>query len=490
MIPSSQAEIVELLRRSSRGEIETALSVLFLGPDEVFKLRKAVRLDFVDFTDPAVRRRAARREVELNAPAAPGLYRGVAAVTRAGLAPEEAGDALDWGVRLARVPEGDFIEARLSGGLEPALLDGLGDAVAEWHARAERVSDDPVTQMAALVESNAVSAGAAGLEAARVEAWRAAARAAFARRGGWMARRGREGFLRRCHGDLHLGNFCFWRGRPVPFDALEFDEAMARIDPGYDLAFLLMDLDLRVGRAAANRVLNRYVARTGDAGLAGGLAPFLSLRAMVRAHGLMRAGMAGQAGRHLAAAEVYLRPAAPIVVAVGGLPGAGKSTLARALAPDLGAAPGALVLRSDEIRKRRFGVPPEQRLPESAYAEEVSRAVMAELCRLAGEAAGLGQAVIADATFLDPADRAAIAAAATGAAGGEVPFLGLWLSAPREVLEGRVAARRGDASDATVEVLRRAAAADRGGGGWREVPAGEAGAALATARGLLAGKLC
>jgi predicted kinase len=244
-------------------------------------------------------------------------------------------------------------------------------------------------------------------------------RAAVDERAPTLAARAAAGRVRRCHGDLHLKNLCLWRGRVTPFDALEFDEALATIDTGYDLSFLLMDLWHRLGRAAANRVLNRYVARTGDAGLAGALPPWLSLRAAIRAHA-EGGGVAGL--EYLALAEAALRPAAPRLVAVGGLPGTGKTRLARALAPDLGAAPGALVLRSDEIRKRRHGVPPEQRLPASAYAPAENAAVFAELAALAGEAVRGGHAVIADAAFLRPEERAAIEAAASGA-----PFRGLWL---------------------------------------------------------------
>src|SRR5208337_4642341 len=172
---------------------------------------------------------------------------------------------------------------------------------------------------------------------------------------------------------------CLWRGTPVPFDAIEFDEAMATIDLGYDLAFLLMDLDHRVTRGAANRVLNRYVARTGDAALTGGLPVFLSMRAMIRAQVEATRGNREAALAYLDRALAYLAPPAAMVVAIGGLTGTGKSTLARALAPTLGAAPGALVLRSDEIRKRRHGVAPEQRLPDSAYSAAATDAVFAEL---------------------------------------------------------------------------------------------------------------
>jgi hypothetical protein len=162
---------------------------------------------------------------------------------------------------------------------------------------------------------------------------------------------------------------CLWQGRPTPFDALEFDEALARIDTGYDLAFLLMDLDRQAGRAAANRVLNRALARSGDYGVLGLLPLWLGLRALVRAHVEAARGQDGVS--LLGAAAEYLAPPPPCLIAVGGLQGTGKSTLARGLAPSLGAAPGALLLRSDELRKRHFGLAPESPLPPEAYTEAV-----------------------------------------------------------------------------------------------------------------------
>jgi hypothetical protein len=484
-IPAEQAETAALLRGlAGAPPVETHISVVFLGADTVWKLRKAVRLSFLDFSSLAERRRTAFREVDLNRAAAPGLYRDVVPVVRrpeGGLALGGEGEPVDWVVRMARVPAEDFLERRLPDGLDPALLDGLGDSVAAWHAGLAPVYCNQAAALCGVAEGNARAALAAGLPPPRVQAWREAVQAALAARADWLRDRSAAGFVRRAHGDLHLGNICLWQGRPVPFDALEFDEALATIDLGYDLAFLLMDLDLRAGRPAANRVLNRYVARTGDCGLVAGLPAFLSLRAMVRAHVEASRGRPAESAGYLEAALAYLHPPPPVAMAVGGLPGTGKSTLARALAPALGAAPGALVLRSDEIRKRLHGVAPEQRLPPAAYAEPVSRRVLAELCRELGETAAAGHAAIADATFLNPADRAAVA----GAAGG-VPFLGVWLQAPLGVLEARVAARRADASDADIAVLRRAAAADSGPGDWLAVDATDAGEALtAVGRALL-----
>lgn len=433
---------------------ETHISWVFLGRDRAWKVKKPVDLGFLDFTRLEERERLLRREDALNAPHAPGLYRGVVPITRG---PDGAlrlggdGPPVEWALEMRRLPPDAFLDAG-------APLPGpaaLAEVVVAWHAGAERRAGDG--SLAGVVAQNRDSALAAGLDPARVAAWHAQAMAWHARLLPVLAARAAAGFLRRCHGDLHLGNLCWLDGQVRAFDALEFDEAMATVDVGYDLAFLLMDLEQRHGRAAANAVLNRYVARTGDAGLVAGLPLWLSLRAMVRAHVEARRGRPHAA--LLAFAEDALRPPPPRLVALGGLSGTGKSHLARRLAPLLGAAPGALVLRSDEIRKRRRGVAPEDRLPPDAYAPAESEAVFAELAALAREAMAAGHAVIADAVFLRPEERARIEAAAA-------PFAGFWLTAPPAVLRARVAARTGDASDATVAVLESQLARDAGPMAW------------------------
>lgn len=477
-----QAETIALLRRLSGGEpVETHISLVFIGHDTVWKLKKAVRLPFLDFTSLEARHHFIQRELELNRPAAPGLYRDVVPVVRypdgtLALAEAEGGQpVVDWVLRMAPVPPADFLDAIAeSGNFTPDSQDAVADAVAAYHA-ALRPLPDATPPMRQIAIGNVPSALQAGLDPAAVHAWRDAELAALDALAPWLRERAQAGYVRRAHGDLHLGNLCLWQGRPVPFDALEFDETLATIDLAYDLAFLLMDLDHRVSRAAANRVMNRYIARTGDAGLVRGLAAFLSMRAMVRAHVEARSGHTGRSKPYLDAALAYLRPVRPVVVAVGGLPGTGKSTLARAIAPQLGRAPGALVLRSDEIRKRQHGVPPEQRLPAEAYTEAASMAVFTTLAEDAGRAAAGGQCVIADATFLDPAHRQAIENAARQAG---VPFIGLWLQAPMPELERRVIARSGDASDATLTVLRQAAEHASGPSAWQSIDAVSAATAL------------
>ena len=473
-IPLDQSETAAYLRRLAGAEpIETHISLVFLGSDTVWKLKKAVRLSFLDFTRVADRRHFCERELALNGPVAPGLYRDVVAVVRhpdgsLGLGEACAGTVVDWVLRMARVPAGDFLDViAAEGRLDAPLLDEVADSIAAYHQALPPLADiiPPMREIAA---GNVRSALEAGLPADAVRAWDASMRVALATVGPWLEQRARDGFVRRTHGDLHLGNMCLWEGRLVPFDALEFDEALATIDLGYDLAFLLMDLERVVERAAANRALNRYVARTGDAAMVRGLPVFLSMRAMVRAHVAARSGRNTLAKACLAAAGGYLHVAPPIVIAVGGLPGTGKSSLARALAPNLGRAPGALIVRSDEIRKRQHGVAPEVPLPQTAYTAAASRTVLETLAQTVRCAAEAGQAVVADATFMDTAHRAMVADAARQAG---VVFVGLWLQAPLAVLEQRVASRIGDASDATVAVLHAAAAHDPGPGDWTPIDA-------------------
>ncbi|HEY6431171.1 MAG TPA: AAA family ATPase [Acetobacteraceae bacterium] len=458
-----QQDVVAFLSGLTDTEpVETHISLVFVGADTVWKLKKAVRLPFLDFTDVAARRHFAERELVLNGPAAAGLYRDVVAVVRQADGRLGFGDiavpgteVIDWVLRMARIPKGDFLDAMAAAApLEPKMLDALADAVAAYHAHCPIADMDVAGSMRDVTRGNARSARHAGLPSQPVAEWERAVSTALDSLSAWQQERARGGFVRRAHGDLHLGNLCLWRGRPVPFDALEFDERMATIDLGYDVAFLLMDLDQRASLAAANRVFNRYIARRGDAGFIRALPAYLSQRAMILAHVHASRGNPERSQSYLKAALDYMRPAPSVMVAIGGLQGTGKSTLGRALAPTLGRAPGALMLRSDEIRKRLHGAPPEQRLPAGAYTDAASAAVFASLAEAARETAAAGHAVVADATFIDPAHRWAVREAARLSS---TPFVGIWLEAPLPVLEARLAARTADASDATAKVLRASA---------------------------------
>jgi predicted kinase len=256
-----------------------------------------------------------------------------------------------------------------------------------------------------------------------------------------------------------------WRGQPVLFDAIEFDEELATVDTLYDLAFLLMDLNRRGQRPAANVILNRYLWQSGDPLDLEGLAAlplFLGLRAAIRTMVTVQRALLEQdatairdveiARGYLRAALAYLTPAPPRLIAVGGLSGTGKSTLAAALAPEVGPAPGAVHLRSDLERKSLFGVAETVRLAPEHYTPVTSAEVYGILHRKARTALAAGHAVIVDAVFAKPEERAAIEVVAAGLG---TPFLGLWLTATPDHLLARVAQRSGDASDATPGVVRQ-----------------------------------
>lgn len=494
MSDAGQQSVIDFLSRPGTygvpgpvERLETHTAHVFLAGDRAYKLKKAVHFPYMDFSTVEKRRSFCEEELRLNRRTAPELYLEVRAVRRLPdetlILGQEEGEALDWLVVMRRFDQSALFDAMAErGALTEPLMDGLADAVADLHETAEPAPDrGGAPAFRGYVEGNAVELERAigtVFEAGRVERVNEGCRAALKQVAGVLDARRSAGHVRRCHGDLHLRNICLIDGRPTLFDCIEFNDDFALIDTLYDLSFLLMDLGYRGLHDHANRVLNRYLARTGYVGLAA-LPLMLACRAVIRAHvtarlvesleGEKRERAAAEARAYLDLALSYLDPAPARLVAVGGLSGTGKSTLARGLAPALGGAPGAVVLRSDVIRKRLFGVAETEALPQEAYKPEVSRRVFAEIERLAAEVLAQGHAVIADAVYGEDWQRSGIAAVA-GKAG--VAFDGLWLEAPQRVLEERVDNRRGDASDATSAVVRAQAARIRPPAGWARVDAG------------------
>ena len=291
--------------------------------------------------------------------------------------------------------------------------------------------------------------------------------------------RRQTGFVRHCHGDLHLRNIVLIDRRPTLFDGVEFNDEISCIDVMYDLAFLIMDLWRRDLPRHANTILNGYLADTGDFG---GLLPlplFLSCRAAVRAKTsataaslqteVSRRGELRQLARdYLRMADQFLRARDGGLIAIGGLSGTGKSTLARALAPAVGPVPGAIVLRSDEIRKELCGVSASTRLGPEGYSEGLTQRVYATLGERAAQVLDRRHSAIVDAVFSRSADRDAMKRVACAA---KVPFVGLWLDAPHSVMADRVHHRGPDASDADARVIRAQQAQDTGPVTWRRIDA-------------------
>lgn len=505
-----QAEVLGFLEGGGLGgrveRIDTHAAIVLLRGDRAYKLKRAVRFSFLDFTTLQRRRAALEAELALNRRTAPELYRRLLPVTRArtgGLELDGVGPPVEWLLEMARFPAAARLDGvAAAGGLDPGLAERLGETVARFHGRLEpRPERGGAEAMAAVIAGNAsdlVGLAPEILDATRVERVARAIDRALAPARPLLEARRAAGQVRHGHGDLHLANIVLLDGEPVPFDCLEFDEELATTDLAYDLAFLVMDLSARGLPEAARRCLQAWVeARLEEDGLA--LLPLLmAVRATIRAkvEGFTaRAARApaeasahrAAAGRYLELAGLLLEPRPARLVAIGGRSGTGKSTLALGLATGLGRPPGALVLRSDVARKRLLGRAPTDRLPAEAYHPEVTERVFEALAARAERALRAGWAVVCDAVYGRPAQRARLAAAAEAAA---VPFAGLWLEAPEPVMEARVTGRREDASDADAAVVRRQAetvlppAVEEG---WRRIGAGgSAAATLAAARAALA----
>jgi len=477
--------------------IDTHAAAIFLAGPLAYKVKRRVRFPFLDFSTLDKRKVACEAELAVNRPLAPALYRRVVPVTRerdGTLALDGAGEPVEWAVEMARFDENatlDHLAAR--GELDPELADALARVAAAAHARAP-VADAKAwpARLAGYIAQNhsELNEHPDLFEPAQVETLSRASRAALRRNERLLRERGEAGLVRRGHGDLHLGNIVLIDGKPVVFDAIEFDPLIATGDVLYDLAFLLMDLTERGLDAAANVVLNRYLAETRRSEDLDGLAAlplFLSLRAAIRAKvTAARLDLAAD-DEGIAAARNYFRlavrliaPPRAMLVGVGGLSGSGKSTLAHALAPTLGPAPGAVVLRSDTERKALLGVAETARLPATAYAPEVTRRVYAALADKARRVTAAGHAAIIDAVFAQPDERAKATAAARAA---HVDFHGVFLTAGIEERVARVSTRANDASDADAAIAREQESYDLGKLDWSKVDAaGSLDATLAAAQ--------
>lgn len=456
--------------------VETHAAIVFLAGDRAVKLKRAVRYPYLDFSTVERRHEACLAELGLNRRTAPTLYRGVEPVVRrpdGALSLGGAGDILDWVVLMRRFPEAALFDRMAQAGSLTAVdMEELAAAIAGFHATAEvRRDGGGAAAMAAVAAENIEEMrGFPQLfPAERVARLAALTSAAAERLRGLLDRRRQDGMVRHCHGDLHLRNIVLLDGRSTLFDGIEFDPALAVIDTFYDLAFLLMDLEHRGLRPLGSAVLNGYLEETDDLGGLAALPFFLSVRAAVRAKIAATIAEVSEARSYLDLAIASLEPPPARLMAVGGLSGTGKTVLARALAPHLGAAPGAVVLRSDVIRKRLCGVAPSVRLPEEAYRGEVTERVYALLAERAAAILAAGHAVVVDAVSARPEERRALAAVAERAG---VRFDGIWLEAPLPVRLARVAQRRGDASDATAEVVKRQDFYECGPFDWLRVEAG------------------
>lgn len=464
--------------------IDTHASVVFLSRDCALKIKRAVKLPFLDYSTLEKRRHACEEELKVNAGNAPELYRRVVAITQGDDGAFEidgTGAPVEWAVEMARFDEERTLDCIAAAQpIEPSLAVALADTILQSHDRAPGATGEIwLASLPSIVDRNTAKFQTVrGLDAAAIDQLDARSHDHVTMLETLLARRAGQGFVRRCHGDLHLANIALVDGRPLLFDAIEFDPAIATTDILYDLAFTLMDLIHFGNDAAANTLFNRYLAGASDENLDGlGLLPlFLSVRAAIRAHVLfMKSEQAGngdaarhEAKRYFDLAGRLVMPAPPSLVAVGGLSGTGKSVLARRLAAEMKPEPGAVIVRSDVVRKRLFGVSETTALSQAAYQADTSLLVYNALSKTAQRILAQGCSVVLDAAFLHEEERTELAGLARGQNAG---FVGLFLTADLATRLARVAQRKHDASDATRDVALKQEASVIGAMDWHVVDA-------------------
>ncbi len=493
MVIQDQSAVLAFLESASTHggaaveRIDTHSAAVFLAGERAWKIKRAVRYDYLDFSTLERRKQCCDAEVVTNRRMAPGLYRGVVPITvgRDGaLTLGGDGVVLDWVIEMRRFAQ-DALFDRLAvdGRLDIELMSRLGAAIAQMHLTAfPRRDCGGYSAMRSVIAGNAATLNTFDpnlIDRVTRDRVIARTRTEFDRVAYRLEQRRMGGLVRQCHGDLHLGNIVLIDGRPTPFDAIEFNDDLACIDIAYDLAFLLMDLCARNLPTHANRLWNAYLRETGDYGSLAELPLFLSCRALVRTKTLLTAATEqpaatraqewrAQASEYLALADRVLHPAAPTLLAIGGLSGSGKSSLARRMAPKLGSVLGAVIIRSDEVRRELFGASAPSALPASAYTDDASAQVYDRMCARAARVLASRTSVILDAVFLWEADRerAERTARDAGAA-----FAGVWLEAPLATRVARVNARQGDASEADARVAERQEHSSTGQIAWPRLDA-------------------
>ncbi|CAN5425470.1 bifunctional aminoglycoside phosphotransferase/ATP-binding protein [soil metagenome] len=465
--------------------IETHISAIFLAADRAYKMKRAVKLPYADFSTPALRLAACEQEIALNSLTAPDIYLRVRRITRersGELVFDGTGKTIDAVVEMVRFNQSClFDRLALAGKLTASLMTDTARAVALFHGDARIVhrGSGSANIRAVLDINRAGFATSHVFDPANVNELDSASRSALDRCAGLLDNRERAGKVRRCHGDLHLRNICLFDGKPALFDCIEFNEQIATVDVLYDLAFLLMDLWHRGFHHHANLVMNRYLDETADeAGFV--LLPFfMAIRAAVRAHvtatqieesGRRDAELVASAYSYFDLARTLLRPEDARLIAVGGFSGSGKTTVAETLAPAVGHPPGARVLSTDRIRKALFGVSAETRLAADAYEARVSKEVYEILCRRGRDLLEAGGSVILEAVFDRPDRRAAVADLARGMPA--AAYTPIWLDVNPATLAERVRNRRSGPSDATAKVLQTQLERGADEITWTRIPAG------------------
>ena len=454
--------------------LETHISYVLLTGRYAYKIKKAVSLGFLDFTTLAARHFYCERELQLNRRVAPTIYLDVLPITGTPDTPTLGGDGppLEYAVKMAEFPQDALLTRVLARGeLTAAHVETLAAQVAAFHLSAAKadanVRAGSADEILALAVENFIEIEPLfdhDIDRRDVAALRRWTEREHTRRAALFAGRRQHGFVRECHGDLHLGNIALIDGALTIFDCIEFNDDMRWGDVMGDVAFLVMDLQDRGRADFASRFLNTYLEATGDYAGVQVLRFYVVYRAMVRAKvACMRANQTSQPDAHgaqMTKCREYLKlarrnaeSATPAIVITRGPTGSGKTTHSQGLVALL----GAVRIRTDVERKRLHRLPRQARsgsaLNAGLYSTADTHRTYAEVARLTRAVAGAGYPVVVDGTFLQRAQRTQFRVLAAEL---KVPFVIVDFATRTDSLRSRVQARHNiglDASEADVEVL-------------------------------------
>ncbi|QDV50714.1 bifunctional aminoglycoside phosphotransferase/ATP-binding protein [Gimesia fumaroli] len=452
--------------------LETHISWVLLTGAYAYKLKKHVDMGFVNFSTLELRKKYCEEEIRLNRRLAPDLYLKVIPITGTEAAPEldGAGEVIDYAVQMVQFSQENLLSHAIEQGTLTAMhIDSLAQVVAEFHTKIDIAGDDleygrpekimaPVEEnfrhLEELFSTDAAVQEMVALIRVENEHW-------YESHQSLLAQRKSNGFIRECHGDMHLGNMILSDTGVTLFDCLEFNAALRWVDVLSEVAFVVMDLEDREHVNYAMRFLNFYLELTGDYAGVPLLRFYLSYRAMVRAkvaalrlsqHDLSEAEEAAiheEFWSYLELAKKYVMPTEPVLMLTHGVSGSGKSYGTSLLLEGM----SAIRVRSDVERKQ---LQAEIKLADAdLYTREMTEVTYQRLSELAQSILEAGWNVIVDATTLKAWQRNLFRELAMRL---NVPFLLLSFTADQNVLESRIAAREkagGDPSDATTEVLEQ-----------------------------------
>lgn len=453
--------------------LETHISAVLLAGEYAYKLKKPYNLGFLDFTTLDARKYYCEEEQRLNQRLAPDLYLGVVPITGSVDSPQwgGAGAPIEYAVKMRRFPQQALLSNVLARNeLQPAHLDALACRMAAFHhtvpaATMEQAYGLPDTVHASARQNSTQIEPLLTNNTQRVQLAHVAqtTEALFTTDAALILQRKHDGFVRECHGDLHLGNMVMIEDEIVPFDCIEFNADFRWIDVMSEIAFLVMDLASRGRPDLAFRFLNAYLEQTGDFPGLKVLRYYLVYRAMVRAKiaalratqqetpATTRTQAWAEYQHYLDWAEQVGQPQPPLLILMRGVSGSGKSTVARELAAHL----PAIHVRSDIERKRLFGLAPlaqsKSGLGSGLYTADATLHTYERLKDIAQRVLDAGFSVVLDATFLKHSQRAKFETMGN-------PCLILACEAPVEVLRARVAQRQAaqtDAAEADLAVLEK-----------------------------------